>query len=345
MSAPLGPVLPIPATLRYDSVDEHLRKLERLSRAFPDEPVELDWKHLATVDPGAGAIVATALLGSFADRRLVISLPEGEGQLEKLARVGLTFAIANRARSLTELHGVDPEQLDLHFWSRSWSRTADLTPVQETLFTPSEIGEEEVDLESAQFAAFVNPHLAGSGDTRTPAALRARPWLTRLLPEWRDRLSDRPIRSFLTDVNTIVSELVENVGEHALVRVDRCAPTTSLLKLALTGRRLYVTVQDNGPGIGPTARPKVELVAPSYAEKTDSEIIADLISGLIPGWGLSRGSGLAKVHKAVTAQEGSLRLISRKVRVATDDGLTPNEADFDLGGTVLIATLRLPGLS
>jgi len=150
LNAPYAPVLPIPATLRYESVDNHLQKLERLMRAHPNAPVELDWKHVATVDPGAGAVVATALLGSFADRRIVITLPDDEGKLEKLARVGLTFAIANREPSLTELQGADPERLGLQFWSRSWSRTADLAPVQGTLFTSDEVGEEDIDLERGE---------------------------------------------------------------------------------------------------------------------------------------------------------------------------------------------------
>jgi hypothetical protein len=336
-------VLPIPANLRFDAVEEHLRQLDQLTRANPHEPVELDWKHIARVDPDAGAIFGAALLGSFANRRFLITLPKDPSRLDDLSRVGLTFAIANRARGLTALRGASQDDLGLTFWSRSWSRTADVTPPQLQLFAPEAIDEEAVDVEGTRHAAFVNPHLAQPvAGARTPAATVTRPWLTRLLPSWRQQPAAL-IKTFLDDANTIVSELVENVREHALVRPDTREPTASLLKLALSSHRLYITVQDNGPGIAQTARPKVEAVAGTYASKRDSEIVADLIDGLVPGWGRARATGLPKVARATAAHGGTLRVFSRRVRLTTANGLTPQDAEFDLLGSVLIATLQLPG--
>jgi len=339
-------VVPIPAALRFDSVDEHLRQLERMTRAFPDSQISLDWKHLSSVDPVAGAVIGTALLGSFADNWLVIELPSGSEQRKSLNRTGLTFALANRNRERTSLEGSRLDELDLGFWSRSWSRTADLIPVDGTLFGPEATGEEVVDrLEATQFAAFVNPHLSGSGDRTAATTLRARSWLTGLRPSWRRQLASEPVQGFLEGVNSVINELVENVREHAVLRGAEGGPTSSLLKLALSKDLLYVTVQDNGPGIAVTARPKVESVRPAYSGKADGEIVADLVSGLVPGWGVARGSGLAKVGAAVKAHEGALSIFTRRVRLTSRDSYSPREVDFDLLGTVLIVTLRLPRAS
>jgi anti-sigma regulatory factor (Ser/Thr protein kinase) len=337
-------VMSFPAILNYEAADRYLDELRQLVVADPGRTVELDWKNSARVDADAGVVISNALVGSLSNVRLIITLPSDRKVLDRLARAGLTFALANRPRETTAIQGADPSALDLPFWNRTWSRTSDVAPRHEaiTLFAPAELGEEAADVEGQAHAAFVNAHLSPAINGKSSAAGIARPWLTRLLPQWRGRLSSPRLEAFLIDVNHVISELLDNVRQHALRRPDTHAPTTSLLMVALTQRKIYVSVQDNGPGIAETARCKIEKVDPQMAAATDAELVAALLEGTVSPWDRGRNMGLPQVVKAARGHQGTLRVATREVRLSTANGLAPSEAKFDLLGTAIIATMELP---
>jgi hypothetical protein len=343
---------PQPLTdLRSDSAEGSLRALQQSYERAPGEQLTVDVSALAHLERPAGALLSNLLIGTLGDAAVEVVLPAGE-PLDWLVASGLAFAVANRLGS-TRLHG----SIDLQSeeWRGAWSTGVaaswrNLTgPVEPALFEPDVVGETTLkpDLFGPRYAAFVDAHLSPAESAPShPLTELIWPWLDRLLPGRRRRPANRTRVAFIAELGRVVAETVGNVREHA-TGGDR--PLHSLVQLAVTrgGRashdRLHLIVQDNGPGIAATARPKV---APTLTRSlSDHQLLFKLCDGSLPPWGRARGMGLPTVLQTCRRLDGSLRIWTKNTRVqaeSNDSPLTAGDGLVRVDGTVLSMTLPLP---
>lgn len=329
--------------------------LDRLDVA--EERLTLDLRQLDTIERSAGAILSNALVGSLGHRTLEICA--GENADELMRSSGLAFALANRVGT-TVIHGrsdVSPSA----GWAREW-RPGQLEPLRAMmrpgdaeLFEPSELHETaiEPDLFGPTYAAFVNPHLTQPSLQHHPLTTLLWPWLDRLIPRRQPRPVDTEARAlWVADVGRVVDEVLSNVCEHA--RHSDGRRIHSLVQVSVTRgggerstNRLHLCIQDTGPGIPLTARPKI---GPAIAaELNETQLVGRLLEGTLSPWGRGRGQGLPRVAEICRRLSGTLRLATKITRATVEGGST-NEAvlltpaPFRLDGTVVTLTLPVPGL-
>jgi len=335
--------------LRTDTAEAALSALQRAYEAAPREPLVLDLASVRRCERVAGALLSNLLVGTLGDATLVLGLPSGE-PLDWLTASGLAFAVANR-RGPTKVEG--PLAEDAELWRLPWSTSAARYWRQRheapMLFGPSDLSETTVrpDLFGRNYAAFVDAHLAPVLSRPVhPIADVVWPWLDRLLPRHRDPSRRRARDGFITEVGRAVGETVGNVREHAIYGTK---PLHSLVQLAVTrgGRgsndRLHLVVQDNGPGIAATARPKIDRA--TAATLLDHQLLFKLFDGSLPPWGRARGQGLPIVRETSLRLGGTMHAWTKITRVSASAGtvpLTSGEGLTRFDGTILALSLPMP---
>lgn len=331
------------STVSFRSVDQLVDRLDRSARC--NEPVELDFGSIRSVSRSAVPLLSNALLRG-AVGRAPLRL-RGLSNTDFLVRSGVAFALANREG---EVIGVDSQALHLPDWRRSWSPGSRAVrrslhgavgEKQIELFAPHEVGEsaDEPSLFGRYYASFINPHLAGAAGEKPRVTQVVRPWLHRVLPRYLyDEHDARGDDSLIAAVGTLVDELVDNVREHTAS--ERRA--RSLMQVAITrGKpdRLYLTVQDTGPGLLNTVR---EKLTGSSLDLPRGVLLERLLKGDLPRWGRARGFGLPRVAAVMHARAGTMYIASDAVRLEARCGAAPEVRDDapEVPGTAI--TLMLP---
>jgi hypothetical protein len=347
--------------IRTTAVDDLLANWEGNLRAEPDRPLVLDLAELSQLERVAGLTLSCALLGSLGDAALILKLPP-EPHLDWLLASGLAFAVANRS-GRTALESESSSPPDLRVWKKAWTPgtvaawkgtqvdAADpRAKATGTLFAPSSVGEPETvpDLYGPTFAAFVDPHLTRAETHDHPLSTVVWPWLDRLLPRRPPTWHTKELRRrFIGDVGELLSEVVLNIAEHAAGR--GASRLRSLVQVSVTrgGRgsfdRLYLSVQDIGPGIAATARPKVDPTL--RATLADHQLVFKLVDGSLPPWGRARGMGLPRVLSICQRHNGSLHVATKTTRLRGGQDanrLVSGPASFCLDGTLVALMLPLP---
>lgn len=351
-------VVPTRAVLRYETADTYLRELQKLADENPERPLELDLRGVDGVETTAGMLVANGLVGSLREARLVFRIPSDDATQAWFARSGISFAVANRPRSKTTVLAPDEFVSDLDGWRRSWSPASPLSfgnrigYEQEALFGADAVGEahDQPNVVAGSHAAFVNPHLATPVGVESDVARVVRPWLSRLLR--RREMVGRSARfaQFAGDVGTVLDELLQNVREHAATGQSESheSATKSLVQLAIrrtNGFHTYLAVQDTGPGIPTTARPKIVDQHLDADRMSDEELVKKLLDGVFYPWHRGRGIGLPRVRSICAEYGGWIRVATRRARAHIDDDLRSETSAFDLLGTVIIAMIPVPDVN
>lgn len=328
--------------------------LEALSR---EDILHLDLARVGTIERGAGALLSNALLGSLGSRALQISV--GDLQSDWITSSGLAFALTNRSGETLVRGRRGPGAAPQ--WGQQWRpgyaapRRAMMALEAGRLFAPEHLGETGTppDLFGATFAAFVDPHLTRPTLERHPLTTLLWPWLDRLVPRALERNTDPAVRrSWVAGVGRIVDEVVGNICEHAHYH-DRHS-VHSLVQVSVTrgggersANRLHLCIQDTGPGIPATSRPKLDPVL--AAELTEAQLVARLLEGSLAPWGRGRGQGLPAVVDVSRRLKGSLRLATKTTRALVDSqpcdtAVRVSQQGFRVDGTVVTVTLPVPGI-
>jgi hypothetical protein len=315
--------------LSRESVDDYLEAISESGKKFGK--VELDWRALETVDPTAGAVVAAALLGSLRSVAVSVVLPNEQDRLTRITLGGLIFALAHRPD--THVVGND-HHVDLIAWRESWRFGAVDLPRNGN-------GHHGLYPDSRLNSVFINPHLAGSSSGVLTASQFVSPWLGRALAD-ADRVTGRTVAE---SAAAIFNELVENVRIHAGSGRSERVPALALLSLSDDLHSLVLTVQDSGPGIAETARPKVKKGLKARNDD-DSKLIMALFEGASLPWPNGRGLGLPRVKQHCEMRGASIDLISNRGRIHIAEWGTPRQTEqiydstFLLTGTVV--TVAMP---
>jgi hypothetical protein len=317
------------------------------------EPLRIDLAKVGSVERLAGGVLSTALLGSLGDAAVQVELPSGHRRAEWLWASGLAFALANRLGP-TYLSGTSAaDHTDLRAWRERWRPGMEetwremLAVSQVSLFSPAEIGESSLapDLFGPTYAAFVDPHLNQlEDDGQHPITTVVWPWLDRLLPGKLNGESPNARRGFIRDVGEFVTETLLNVADHAVGYEQR--RVRSLAQVAVTtgghGAKLYLSVQDTGPGILTTARPK--LADTLWANAADEALMTDLLEGKLPPWGRGRGIGLPEVTATARKRRGQMTIATGRTRCrfGPAGAIVATTGGFDLHGSVVAVMFPIP---
>lgn len=189
-------------------------------------------------------LLANLLAGARSEVELEVRLPEHPSILRVLARTPLLSAIANH----DGLRGAD--QLDV--WRRIWNPNSH-TQIHDMLSPASNsIGPIQDGL-----LTLTNPHRRSRSTVAREVRGIVDPWLnTRFVPHGRTVEQDTSLR----DVERIMTELTENIADHAF-EPSVARPHTSSCQMYTTrggGRqstdRFIIAVVDNGVGISKAVR-------------------------------------------------------------------------------------------
>ena len=301
------------------SGEESSEWLELDLREFEKKPAQRSAAHWIE-------ILSNELLGEFAEKKLVIRPPSTVRGRRSLDRSGISFAIAQRKRTSTDVKSLGGtfEGWPQTDWKREWSPS-------DSLFSRKLLREadEPDELIPGAFVTFLNPHLYASS-FRLGVELvnyQVRPWVKKLLcPSGNeDDEVDPTIKRLIEDVTAVTYQLVENLRyafpTKRCYREYRLMPTRkSYVQLYTTSGggdgsygRLHLVVADTGIGIVGSLKPKLRY---SHAGKgLDSRTIVDrLLSRSLPPYGRAAGSGYQTVIDAVCGSSGELFLTTGSMR-------------------------------
>jgi hypothetical protein len=313
----------------------------------------LDLRDIDAVERAAGGVLANALAGTLGSASLHLRV--SDEQVSWLTAAGITFALANRPGP-TVVDGKQADTFDwsdwLYDWRLSTAPTTDemaVSPSSE-LFAPEIVGETALrpDLFGPGFAAFVNPHLSTPRSGPHPVSTVLWPWLDRLLRQVGLDALDRPAREeIIADIGGLVDETVINISDHA---APAGPDVLSLVQLSVTrgggsrsSNRLHLCIQDTGPGIVATARPKAMGRAQGL---DDAQLIEALLEGSLAPWGRGRGQGLPRVVDICRTRNATLRIFTKNSRAVFEGSQSESRplssyAPFSLDGTVVALTVPL----
>lgn len=336
--------------------------LLRKWKTSPEDVIQVDWSNLRRAERFAGAVLANALLTDFSHRRFEIIAPLERYRWGVLARASLLFAIAQRNSECTRILNAGETDLRLlEPWKRTWTPGLGMPyykhlqgPAAEANQGrfPSLDGEgEHPSVYGPYHAAFVNFHWNYDPGVRSSRD-RIHHWLTHILPGARraGKTLSQPANEFLRDTDRVLTELLENVNHHGLFREEtgNRIPSRSLVQLSVTlgggsesFNRMYLAIQDTGPGIIATARPKLRS-----APKSDANLLRALFDGALQKEIGRRGFGLPEVASIISTRDDAT------LRVATGGlELTLQGERIEIGekehvpGTAVVAMMPLPILA
>lgn len=265
-------------------------------------------------------ILSNELLGEFAERKFVIRPPSTTRGRRTLDRSGMSFAIAQRNRTSTDVqsHGGTYEGWPPTDWKREW-RPGD------SLFSRKLIRDrdEPDELIPGALVTFLNPHLHASSLKLGVQLVnhQVRPWVDRLFVQPYDssKSADPSIAGLIEDITVITYQLVENLQyafptrrfrrEHILMPTRK-----SYVQLYTTSGggsssydRLHLVVADTGIGIVGSLKPKLQFTNEGRVLDSRS-IIERLLSRSLPPYGRAAGGGYRKIIDAVCTSAGELLL-------------------------------------
>lgn len=343
----------------FHSVDSLVRTWDE--SAAREEPVQLDFSAIRSVSRAAVPILSNALLRGAVGRAPL--RVQGLQDTAFLVESGVAFALANREGEVT----VDGTTLELTAWRRSWLpgnlglRTPARTQVGDEnrqlpleMHDPHSEAAAEPSLFGRHHATFINPHLAASFDYKAGVPEAVRPWLLKVLPGYSRSSHDERDWRLVDEVRTLIYELIENVREHTAGE----GRVRSLLQIAITRgsdqNRLYISVQDTGPGLVETLRAKVSEEIRSLSRRV---LLDRLLQCDLPRWRPARGFGLERVLSVIGMRRGTLYVASHELRaevrgegarVREGEPRRPYEATYEvtdgaprIPGTVITSMLPL----
>lgn len=134
------------------------------------------------------------------------------------------------------------------------------------------------------------------------------------------------------------------MADHAVGHEQR--RVRSLAQVAVTtgghGTKLYLSVQDTGPGIPTTARPK--LADTPWTDIDDSRLMVGLLDGQLPPWGRGRGIGLPEVTETARKRRRQMLVASGRTRCqfGPEGDIVATTCGFDLRGSVVAVMFPIP---
>ena len=298
---------------------------ENGSGAAASEWLELDLREFEKKPSQRSAvhwieILSNELLGEFAERKFVIRPPSTIRGRRSLDRSGMSFAIAQRNRTSTDVRsrsgryeGWPPTD-----WKREWSPG-------DSLFSRKLIRDtdEPDELMPGEFVTFLNPHLYASSLKLgiELANYQVRPWVKSLLGRSSntDENLDPSIKKLIEDITVIIYQLVENL-QYAFPTKRFCreyvlaSTRKSYVQLYTTSGggdesrgRLHLVVADTGIGVVGSLKPKLQYS--EVGRSLDSKsIVTRLLSRTLPPYGRGAGGGYRKIIDAVCRSSGELYL-------------------------------------
>lgn len=323
-----------------------------------ESPVlRLDWGGVRRVDRFAGAIAANALIGDLWDRPVEVTVGEDRYQWGVLARASLLFALAQRDH-IRVLGGGSELALYLDMWRRLWvpglgtnvrHHTQHISAGSHQPRLPGFEGEnEDPSVYGRYHAGFVNAHLSQVSGVRTSRD-NVRHWLTSILPGAKEgRGAKNGLAEVVDRTDKVLTELLENVYFHGSQRTERgqSIASKSLVQLSVTlgggsesFNRLYLGVQDTGPGVVATARPKMPM-----APRDDAELLQGLFSGDLSRVVPRRGAGLPEVLRIVRATpDAGLRMATKglELEAAAQGEVVTRLREPSVIGTAVVVMLPL----
>lgn len=336
-------------------IDRYLITLTKRYEAERGRALELDWAQLAPAlerSVWSGMLVNT-LLYRLGEAPLKLNLPN-RAALDCALSAGLAFALANRAGTI-ELDGFSeaPALLCSSAWRRNWTPATRSAWVGLLGESPAGLGangnghnghrdiEGVEQLFSGNRAMFVNPHRSrrsGSSESAFPLISR---WLSATMIQYKDDDEARVWRAkVLAAVRVLLDELIQNVRGHATSR--RGDPVFSLVKIEISdgdSPRAQIVVQDTGPGIVATLKPKLK-----DDEMPEEELMVELFRGTLPSWHRARNIGLPKVWRTCRQLGAELTLASGSVRLSGpvgDEDFESRLGEFEAPGVVVNIDLPL----
>lgn len=343
--------------LTVDRVPDFVRDLRA---GQPERTLELDLRGLR-LHADAASLLSSVLLGPLGDRKITVHItskdPGERTHPRPNIQLEILFALANRRGSSRFAGHSQPGRTDSEWtenflleWRNAWT-PGGRTPWRQLFAEPDKTASPPLlpqnaydelfpDIFGRHSAAFINPHL-GSGRTgRSDLNQAISSWMSRVLPDFNDYTKDPELRKrFVTDVGSVVEELVENVRDWASLQVDR-QPSRCLVRVFVTRAsdfdRLYLTILDTGPGILATTRGRC-------AEMHPEALFRGLLTGSLV-LARARGFGLPLLWRAITRwPDSDLWLFSGQQLITGRGGVLHHQRlDVDAPGTLFRVMFRLP---
>ena len=305
---------------------------ENGSSATASEWLELDLREFEKKPSQRSAvhwieILSNELLGEFADRKLLIRPPSTVRGRRSLDRSGMSFAIAQRNRTSTNVQslGGTYEGWPPADWQREWSPG-------DSLFSRKLIRDKDEpdELIPGEFVTFLNPHLHASSLKLGVELVnyQVRPWVRKLLerPDGTSEASDASNKRLVEDITSITYQLVENLRYAFPTRRFRreyALPHTrkSYVQLYTTSGggddphgKLHLVVADTGIGIIGSLKPKLRYAVEGRSLDSPS-IIERLMSRTLPSYGRGAGGGYRKIVDAVCGSDGEFLLTTGSTEI------------------------------
>jgi len=297
---------------------------------------QLDRAERLRIDATLTALLANLLSALPGDRRVELTLPSSPSLQVQLARTPLLAVLAMR----TELVEVHPA---LRRWAEFWD-PHDAAQRARILAAP-----DTQDPVQRHLMTLVDPHRRASTDLQRDVRGIVDPWLGRLFVA-RGRSADRS--RAMRDLETAMSELVENVGDHAHVdRTGREARSVAQLMTTSGGGdrshdRFRLIVMDNGIGLPKSIKAR-------RADLNGESAVRFAFEGRL-SYG-DRGRGLTHVGRVISGNPGSSftmytelfpeRNRSLRVSIGSNGRADVQEVALAVVGTLAVGKLNLPALA
>lgn len=291
------------------------------------EPLELNFSNHWQDDDESPALLAAALMGSLASKKVTVDAAD-EQAVDGLLRFGVATALSRRSPDATSFKG-HAERLDAERLGTLWTPAS--LWVTKALFADVA---EEADSFGPRHATFLNPQLSSASDGRPDVVYLVRRWLTKRLKDEGELASEEAVSDLISTVATVVDETVRNVQEHAASR--EFPRPNCLLRISVeSSEKIRCSVLDTGVGVAVSLRERG--IEPDLSE---GERLQKLMNDEIEGWDAGRGTGLAYITDRVAKLGGKISLATGAIRARSHDDEVQLKAEgFPLQGTVVDCTI------
>lgn len=328
--------------LRDLYLDSSSRSLSRPWHGVSDDCVKIDLSEEGSevsnpsslrLDMLQLALLANFISSAFADRRMDFQLPITPAVMRMLARTPILSAIAHHPQ-------VARGDL-LSEWRTKWDPTDSRQDME--LLHPDQLA---IGPAQPGLLSLMNPHDRPASRVAVEVRGLVDPWLnSRYIPAANSPDQERSLR----DLERVMSELTENVADHAFPETSQRAPFSMAQIYSTRGgrgsmNRFFISVSDNGCGI-PFA------VRRARHDLNGLSAVNAVFEGRLRH-GSGRGFGLQNVAKIVQRNAGShFTLLTSHLEdrnraighVVTSDGASSEELHgLPIRGTIAFAMLPLP---